>query len=376
MHIMSNRWIYSIFSLFLAALFTSGCEQPPVTVVEVVRPVRYMQVVPVGSAETRIFSGVTKAAVETDLSFKVGGLLTELQAGVGDNIAAGQLVARIEPTDYEVTLREAQAGLERSRAEERNAQAGFERTRELYENRNASRSDLDTARAMAESAGAQVRASSQQLEGARLQLSYAQLKSPQQCTIARRYVEVNQNVSAGQPIVRVNCGGCAEIRVDVPGVYIGQIETGKAAKVKVAALPGQQLDGIVTEVGVGTDQNRSIYPVVVQLQNGCAAVRSGMAADVALVLAFKEAAGSSLLVPIVSVGEDRDGNFVFVLESQANGEQFVARRRAVTVGQPMTEGLQIEAGLTNGELIATAGVRRLIDGQVVTLLEGSGSRIQ
>jgi multidrug efflux system membrane fusion protein len=356
----------------ISGLLVAGCEQAPVELQEVVRPVRYTEVVPAGGSETRIFSGVTKAALETDLSFKVGGLVTKLDAVVGDRVARGQVIAQLEPTDFEVTLREAQAGLERAKAEERNAEAAFERTRELYENRNASRSDLDTARAMAESAGALVRATAQQLEGVRLQLSYTQLTSPQECTIARRHVEINQNVSPGQPVVRVNCGDCAEIRVDVPGLYIGRIENDARVKVNIAALPGRELTGVVTEVGVGTDQNRSIYPVTVVLQDGCDAVRSGMAADVNMRLAGQSGDESFLVVPLVSVGEDRDGNFVFVLEPQDAG-RYVARRRDVAIGRPGGEGIELIAGVEEGELIATAGVRRLVDGQVVTLLGASGS---
>ncbi len=353
--------------LCLATLALSACEAPVEEVAEVIRPVRYVEVAEASGQTTRIFSGVTKAALETDLSFKVSGLLTTLNANVGDLVEKGQLIAMVDPTDYEVTLREAEAGLERAKAEERNAEAGFERTRELYENRNASRSDLDTARAMAESVAAQVRAMSQQVEGVRLQLSYTRLISPLRCSIATRHVETNQNVSAGQPIVRINCGDCAEVRVDVPGVYIGRIESGTSVAVDVASLPGDKLAGVVTEVGIGTDQNRSIYPVTVKLNNGCDDVRSGMAADITFVLTpDRNSDDLGLFVPLVSVGEDREGNFVFLLEP-AEGF-YVARRRTVEIGPPDAQGIYIVAGLSAGDLIATAGVRRLVDGQKVSLL--------
>jgi multidrug efflux system membrane fusion protein len=362
----------------LVGILLAGCEQPEIEVAEIVRPVRYVKVVPIGAAETRIFSGVTKAALETDLSFKVGGLVTELNAAVGDVLKSGQVVAALEPTDFEVRVREAEAGLERARAEQRSAQAGFERTRELYENRNASRSDLDTGRAMAESAAALVRAANQQMQGARLQLSYTRLSSPLACSVARRHVELNQNVAAGQPVVRVNCGDCPEIRLDVPGLYIGRVSSGAAVEVTIAALPGRQFNGTVTEVGIGTDQNRSIYPVIVQLSDGCDAARSGMAADVKLQLSGESAGANQMVVPMVAVGEDRSGNFVFVLEpaeaveSNSAQQYFVAYRRGVTLGPVNAQGIEIVAGISEGDLVATAGVRRLVDRQVVMLLEGNG----
>ena len=61
---------------------------------------------------------------------------------------------------------------------ERNAKAGYDRTRGLYENRNASRSDLDAARAAFESAQASVRSLAKQIELARSQLSYTRLLAP------------------------------------------------------------------------------------------------------------------------------------------------------------------------------------------------------
>ena len=96
-----------------------------------------------------------------------------------------------------------------------------------------------------------------------------------------------------------------------------------------------------------------------------------MAADVTLKLAGPDEKQSSLLVPIVSVGEDADGNFVFVLEPGSDG-QYTARRRGVTMGPPTEQRIAIVQGVSEGELIATAGVRRLTEGQTVTLLGADG----
>jgi hypothetical protein len=76
-----------------------------------------------------------------------------------------------------------------------------------------------------------------------------------------------------------------------------------------------------------------------------------------------------MIVPMVAVGEDRQGNFVYVLEPAGEGgERFVTVRRDVSVGTPSADGLGIMHGLTPGELVVTAGVRRISDGQTVRLL--------
>jgi RND family efflux transporter MFP subunit len=215
-------------------------------------------------------------------------------------------------------------------------------------------------------AQAQVRASRQQLEAARLQLAYTRLSAPEQCTVARTYVEINQNVAPGQAVVRVNCGGCAEVAVSVPETEIARIMTGTEVAVTFNALGSGRLKGLVQEVGVASGQTATTFPVTVGLQERCDEVRSGMAADVEFSFPSQGPPGS-VIVPYVSVGEDASGRFVFVLEP-AGEDRLVARRRPVTVGDATPSGLTVLEGLADGELIATAGVHRLATGQEVTLL--------
>jgi len=356
----------AVAAVIFGLLGLAGCEQPPEPEPPLIRPVRFAEVLPASVASNRVFSGVAKAAFEAELSFKVPGTITSLSVAVGDDVAAGQRIARLDPADFQVQLLEAEAQLQRARAELRNARATFDRARELYENRNVAKSDLDRARAASESAAALLRAAEQQLERVRLQLSYTELKAPQACKIASRYVEANQNVSAGQSIVRVNCGECAEILIDVPSAWIGRLSQGVEATVSIPALKMGNIRATVSEIGVTTARGGSAYAVTVVLSDACDDVRSGMAAEVEISMPGLMPDG--IVVPYVSVGEDRDGHYVFVLEPGDDGS-FVARRRSIDINiVPNPEGMQVRDGLQQGELIATAGVRRLVDGQVVTLL--------
>lgn len=344
----------------------AACEEGPVEEGSIVRPVRYARVVAQGETEQRTYSGAAKAELETDLSFRVGGTLIRRPVNVGGELRRGDLVAALDDTDFQVRLDEARAGLSRAEAERRNAEASYDRTRDLYENQNASRTQLDSARALAESAEAQFRAASQQVEAARLQLSYTRLTAPQQCTVAQTFVEVNQNVSPGQAVVRLNCGNCAEVVVSVPDTDIAKVREGMAVRARISAVSNVELPGVVHEVGVATSARGTTYPVTVALQEQCENVRSGMAVDVTF--SFPTTGGEgNLVVPYVAVGEDRIGNFVFVLEPDDEGRLF-ANRRAVEVGTATSGGIVITEGLSAGELIATAGVRRLTSGQEVTLL--------
>ena len=354
-----------VLALSLPAL--GGCGEATAPDEPLVRPVRYARVALQGPTMARTYSGTTRAELETDLSFRVGGTLIQLPVNVGSDVDRGDLVGVLDNTDFQVRLDEARAGLARAEAEQRNASANYARTRDLYENQTASRNQLDTARALAESADAQYRAASQQVEAARLQLSYARLTAPQSCTVAETFVEVNQNISPGQPVARLNCGHCAEVLVSVSDADIARVTEGMEVAARISAVADGEVKGIVQEVGIVAAARGTTYPVTIALQEKCASVRSGMAVDVTF--RFPTATdGSSLVVPYVAVGEDSEGNFVFVLEPDEDG-RLHALRRAVEVGSATADGIVILQGLAEGELIATAGVRRLASGQVVTLLD-------
>ena len=333
---------------------------------EIIRPVRFTKVMLDDGMMQRVFSGSSEAKLESSLSFKVSGTLQVRDASIGDQLQAGQVIAKLDPTDFNISINDAEASLANAQAQMRSAKSSYERTKTLYENDNTSKLELDSARAASESAAAQVESAIQKLRSARLQLSYTRLHSPGVCTVADTFAKVNENVSAGMAILKVNCGECANVKIVVPGSFVNQISSGEEVQVSFGALSEQSYRATVTEIGVASANTSSAFPVTVALQEGCDQIRSGMAADVA----FETMLGngqSNMRVPQVSVGEDGQGKYVFVLEQDSSGDWF-ARRRSIELGEFVPPGLTISSGLREGELIVTAGVRRIVDGQKVKML--------
>ncbi|MCZ6560900.1 MAG: efflux RND transporter periplasmic adaptor subunit [Gammaproteobacteria bacterium] len=361
---MNNKQL-SLGCIAVLSLIVGACDRSgPEPIVEL-RPVRSIIVTVSGAESVYFFSGSTQAELDSTLSFRVAGNITENLVDVGQEVDAGQLLSRIDPKDYQVQRQEAMAGLAQANAELRNAEARYERTRGLYENRNASKADLDAARAASESAGAQVRAANQQLEATQLQLSYTRLLAPELCSVAEIFAIENENVSPGQPVIRLTCGSCAEAAVSVSETLIGNISNGMNAEIVIAALDNQVFAGVVKEVGVAPSGASSAYPVTVSFVENCDQVRAGMAVDVRIAVATANP-DTNIRVPLVAVGEDREGHYVFSLVEA--GDHYVASRRSVRTGDFDRSGMEIIDGLAVGERIATAGVRRLVDGQQVRLL--------
>lgn len=353
-------------TLVLATAGVFSCaekEEPP----EIIRPVRYQQVFSTGGKRTRTFSGVLRAGLESKLSFKVPGTIERVAVKVGDRVDAGQLIAELDSSDYELQREQAQASLNQAVAQARNADANYERVRALYETKNASRNDLDAARAASESANAAVESARKQLELAGLQVSYTRLTAPVSGAIAEVPVEINENVQAGNTVAVLTSGSRLEVHVSIPGSLISRLEEGDRVVVSFDALPDRSCPATITEVGVASMGMATTFPVTVRLDEREEEVRPGMVASVA----FRFDSGDErirFLVPPSAVGEDRNGRYVFTVEPDPDDVSYgVAHRRAVTIGDLTPEGLEIFEGLTDGDILVTAGISRIDDGQRVKL---------
>lgn len=351
-------------TLMAAAVLACGDDAPADE--PVIRPVRFAQVFATGAARLRRFSGVSRAGVESRLSFRVSGTIQAMGVAVGDSVRAGHLIARLDPTDYQLELQQAQASLRQAEAEQRNANANYQRVQALWEANNATTQDLDAGRSASESAEAAVESLENQVQLATARVGYTRLTAPVAGAIAEVPVEVNENVQPGDPVVLLTSGSTPEVEVAMPGVLIREVRRGDLVTVVFDALPQDTFPGRVTEVGVSATGSSTTFPVRVRLEGTDPALRSGLAAEVAFGFAAT-GGGERLLVPPVAVTEDDDGRFVWIVVPGDGGLGTVTRR-AVTVGELTSFGLEIVDGLEDGDAVVTAGVSQLEEDLVVKLL--------
>jgi RND family efflux transporter MFP subunit len=338
----------------------------------VIRPVVYEKVHVSSGFRERSFSGVATASTEWNGSFKVAGTVESVLVGVGDSLRPGQLIAQLDAYDYELQVQQAEAGLAQAQANSRNASASFERIRELFESDDATQTDYDRARAADESARQAVRSAQKTLELAQRRRDYATLNAPYAGDIAQVLVDENENVTAGEVVVVMTSGSHPEVTLAIPEALITEIQPDDRVTVTFDALPDRSFAATVTEVGVSATGMATTFPVTVRIDEESEDVRSGMAAEVSF--QFATGAGAELiLVPSAAVLEDRDGRFVYVLEP-GEGDLGMARRREVTVGEITNEGIEVASGLSEGDLVITAGARRIVDGQRVKTNAGSAGR--
>lgn len=353
-----------IYIALSAVVLLTGCQGSEMPTEHPLRPVRYLIVSDEPVGRNRSFSGTSKSTQESRLSFKVAGTVTSVPAQIGQQLRKGDLIAQLDAENFVLQVEQAQASLVEAQAGERNANSNYERTKGLYANDNASLNDLESARAGAESAKAQVRATGKALEIARLNESYTRLYATANCSISSVDIEINENVSAGSQIAVVSCGDDLEVLLDLPGSIIAAIDQNASVSIMFNAITGVQFSGAVTKIS--TAANSAAFPVVVQVHEKHPSLRSGLAAEVTFKFDLPSD-GNSYVLPVAAIVSDPDGTFVFIAEPDGDTGQALVARREVSLGELTRIGVEILDGLSPGDRVITAGVSVVREGQRVLI---------
>lgn len=341
----------------VTALLTSGCgrgeeaEPPPVA-----RPISTM-VVGGMSGGRLTFPGTTQAADRAELSFRVAGPLIEFPVNEGDNVAQGQLLARIDPRDYRIALAEAKASYDQ-------AEADAQRYRRLYEREAVPLADLELATARRDVAKAR-------FEQAQADLRDTELRAPFTGQVGLKYVENFEDVLAKEGILSLHDIGEVEIVVNVPESIMATVREGNRPTIVTTfdVAPNRSYPMQVKEFSVAADPATQTFPITFTMsQPADLRVLPGMTALVILSdLQLGEEDSVPITVPAHAVFTDPSGAAqVWVVDTQAR----TVHRRGVRVGPVTgTESIVVLDGLTPGETIAVAGIYVLEEGQEIRLMD-------
>ncbi len=384
---MPNARSIRILPLLLIIIPTwllSGCGAPPPE--EPIRPVLATKVGDVEGLKRDRFPGRAKAKDETNLSFRVFGPLISRPVDVGDRVTAGDIVAQIDPTDYEVSLENMNGRLDKARADRKFSEAEYQRVKNIFEDDPGAVSEtaITKRRQERDAAAAEVRTLTASVEQAKLALGYTTLKAPFDGTIVATYVENFEFVKAQQPIVRLLDKSKVEMVIDVPEGLISLTPYVERLAVVFDAFPDIEVEAQIQEVGNEATETTRTYPVtLVMNQPDKATILPGMAGMATGYARLPDDPTEGIKVPGHAVWYHQSGKgYVWVLEPEAEPPEgrsatrvkAVAERREVTVGRLTPTGILVTSGLNSGEWIATAGLNTLRDGQEVFLQPAYGEK--
>lgn len=311
------------------------------------RPAKIVEVIAAGAAAAASFPGVLQAAEQADLTFSVSGRVVELPVTVGAAVKPGELIARIEEPRFEARLASAQAEYDK-------AEGDFRRAEELIATGAVARRELDARRAALDVATAA-------LNAAREDIAATRLTAPFGGVVAQRRVELFQNIRANEPVVTLQDLSAMDVLIHVPTRAVLISDGRREAVVTIDGLEGRSFAAALRSFSPSPDPVTQSYAVTLRLApQRDVLLLPGMAAAVRSADGAESAAKTSMvLAPIAAVAADAAGApFVWRVESDS-GE---VRRRAVTLGAPRGDQVEVAAGLAAGDKIVAAGLSHLREG--------------
>lgn len=349
----------------IIALFSlSACGDTEKVKKDPIKPVKYVSIGNNLGTGTKTFNGISKSGSETKLSFRSNGLIVLLDAKNGEKVRKGQVLARLDQKDISLSYDKAKASARSAKSQLDLSKSNLDRIKELYQSNGASLADYEQAKNNYSSAQANYENAVKSMNIQSSQFEYAIIKAPMDGIITQVNADVNEVAQAGNPIFIMNSeGDDLEITVGVPESYISKIQEGKSVEVNIN---NSSVEGIITEVAFSTGGSLT-YSVIVKLINPTPDLRPGMPAEVLFEFESSKSSSSQLLVPVKGVGNDADGDFVFVLK-KSKKESYSVHKVHVKLGELKAAGFVVNKGLNKGDLIAIAGLRTLYDGMNVKLL--------
>lgn len=339
---------------------------------DVVRPVRAMKIGDVGAFTARQFPGRAVAVRHADLSFRVSGTLMMMPARIGGKVQEGEIIARLDPRDFEVRVRGGEAALARAESDRARATEELTRATTAFERGGVSEIELVRVREALNVAAATVQGIEADLQSARDDLADTNLRAPFSGEIAARYVENFEDVQARQPVLRILDDDQINFTVFVPESMISMLPYVEEVRCEFDAFPGVELVATVDEIGRESDDVTRTFPVTVVMdQPEGLRILAGMTGR-AWVARMREVEvdADTFDVPPSAVVEGVGGErFVWVVDP---GSGFVSKRR-VEVDRITPSGMRV-TGLEVGDVVAIAGAAFLREGQRVRVLSGLPAR--
>jgi RND family efflux transporter MFP subunit len=357
----AGRILFAPAALALLSLLSAcGPSDAPEESAAPIRPVRVVTVEERSGGETVTLTGTIQAQEDVNLSFRLGGQMLARPVNIGDRVRAGELVARLDPSTLRDAVQGARANLAAAMARLVDARNEVERFEPLLPQGFVSRQMFDRAVEARNAAQAQVDAAEAQVSTAETQLSYAELLADGPGVVTARGAEPGEVVAAGQMIVRLAREGGRDAVFDVPARVKDQANADLDVAVTLSTDPKVQAQGRVREVSPEADPVTRTFQVRVGLTDPPGAMRLGSTVTGTVELG----GGTGMVIPAAALTSTQGQPAVWVLDPATGTVDL----RPVEVGGYELDRVLIAHGLSDGELVVTAGIQTLRPGQKVRLL--------
>ena len=329
----------------------------PTAAVSSPRTVRMQELKNDATSAEQTYTGIVRARYETDLAFRVGGKIISRQVEIGQRVKAGAVLFRMDPTDYRLAVKAAEADLDAAEAEVVQSRAEDERIGRLQNSGAASTSEVDKNRSARDVAIGHRSRAKENLTLARNRLEYCTLSADADGVIVTLPAEAGQVVAEGQIVARIAREGDREAVVNLPENQAELARTARAA-VSFWSIQGESFLAILRELSPTADPITRTYQARFTIPNPSPRIVLGMTATVHLQSAVN-APGFTL--PLSSLHRLGDQPAVWIVD-RATGSITLT---PVVVREYRHETVILSSGVKPGQWVVTAGVQKLDAGLTV-----------
>lgn len=344
-------------------LLLAGCQPPE----QAPLPPRSVRTLVVGLADVTPdfqLAGEVKARVESKQGFQVGGRLATRNVNLGQRVHRGDVLATIDQRDLSLAMQAAQARVETARAELTLAQSERDRFAELRRQEVVPQNALDAKEAALSAARSRFEEAKAQLEMHGNQKNYAQLKADADGVVIGVEADVGEVVAVGQLVILIAHEGQLEVEVVFPEDKLPLAKT-STATVTLWARPDQSYPASLRELSASADPITRTFVARFSIDNAPTEIQLGQTA----MLKLRAAAQKAVALPTTALIEHQGKSQVWLFDAT---KSTVHRQPINILGVDGNKVLV--AGLQPGQIVVTAGVHVLMEGQTVTQLHRDTSQ--
>ncbi len=306
-------------------------------------------------------TGRVEPRLQTQIKSKVGGQVVDVKVEEGQKVKAGQVLLRIDPTDYRRDVARMEAETQQQREVVGYTQLQLGRAEKAGAGAIAPAAEVDQARHEAALARARLKSVEVALETARDHLRYAEVEAPFDGTIIQRAIQPGEVVVPGvtatvegKALLVLADVSLLLVKIDLNQIDVARVQRGQKAEITLDALPGKTYTAVVTRVAPAAAVRASgaaghapdVFPVEASLDSSqdLAAIKPGMTADVRILVDRKQ---KVLVLPIEAVITEKGKSFVQAIETGKDGKP-TSTRREITVGARSDREVEVKAGVAEG----------------------------
>jgi len=348
-------------ALAVSVLALAACTKPEPPQ----EPVRAVKVISVGASSFESgyeFSGEVRPRVESRLGFRVAGKIVRRQAELGQRVKAGQVLAQLDPQDFQLAADASRAQVAAASTNRDLAAADFKRFSALKDQNFISGAELERRETTLKAAQAQLDQAKAQLSSQGNQARYTTLVADVSGVITAIEAEPGQVVSAGTPVVRIAQDGARDVVFSVPEDKVAAVTPGSPVTVRIWA-ENRSVEGKVREVAASADPVTRTYPIKVAL-DASAQLALGSTVYVSP-QALSHAGAQVIKLPTSALRQEGKGTSVWVLDKGT----MTLKSQPVQIATADGNDAVVASGLQPGALVVSAGVHVLSPGQKVTIYQ-------